>query len=53
MKKREEYLDLVLGKLPDICESQRGGKGMKEVISDMESEASTAYKTEVSMNNSK
>jgi hypothetical protein len=53
MKKREAYLDLVLGKLPDIAESHRGGKGLKEAISERKSEASTAYKTEISTVNSK
>jgi len=48
VRKRQEYLDLVLGKLPDIPESQYGRKIKKGSISDRKSEASTAYNTEMS-----
>ena len=44
-KTREDYLDLVLGKLPEIAESQRGTAN-KFFPSQKNSEASTMDKTE-------
>jgi hypothetical protein len=44
-KSRDNYLDLVLGKLPEIAESHRGTKN-KFFPSQKNSEASTMDKTE-------
>jgi hypothetical protein len=48
-KARSDYLDLVLGKLPEIAESQRGGTRSKfyPESSHLISEASTMDKTEL------
>lgn len=50
-KKRLDYLDLVLGKLPEVGSqrnsgSRNGKKGIAKALID-DSEASTAYKTEL------
>ena len=46
-KQREEHLDLVLGKLPEIPESQRGVRS-KYISSHAQSNVSTADKSDLS-----